>query len=76
MTICFQTDAWKIMWPAIVAIPSSAIVALLMIELGKHIYLSFVLKTDYYEPQKYSFEKPQESSEEKTLYNNINQMYK
>ena len=50
LIVSFYTDSWKVMWPALVSIPCSCLGALMILELGRHVYLSFVYKTDYYKP--------------------------
>lgn len=54
LIVCFFTDAWKILWPALLSIPCSCLFALMLLELGRHIYLSFVYKTDYSKPYIYT----------------------
>lgn len=61
--ICYFNGLWKSLWPALLIIPGSTLLVIMLIELFRHIFMSFALKTDYYQP--YSPTKGGEQSEER-----------
>lgn len=50
LCICSFNDAWSLLWPSLLIIPGSGLLFIMLMELTRHIYLSFVLKRDYYDP--------------------------
>ena len=51
IVVCFAQMMFGLLWPALLAIPAACVLILTLLELFRHIYLSFVLKTDYCKPQ-------------------------
>ena len=50
LCICSFSGTWSALWPSLLIIPGSGLFFIMLMELARHIYLSFVLKTDYYDP--------------------------
>lgn len=63
LCVCsFGGGQWSLLWPYLLVIPASTLVSIMLLALFKHIYLSFVLKTDYYErPSKAQVEQHEET---------------
>lgn len=50
LVICTFNDLWRTLWVSLLVIPCSGLFLIMLLELGRHVFMSFALKTDYYEP--------------------------